>query len=271
MTLATLLYIVWDVNPDMFVIPFLNHPVRWYGVSWAVGFLISQQIMYFIYRREGRKSDEIDTLTIYMVIAGMVGARLGHVLFYDAVEYLHDPVSILKVWEGGLASHGGTLGVLIALIFFARKTGVGYLWIVDRLTIAGALTGGLIRMGNLMNSEMVGVPTSVPWAFIFTSVDNIPRHPAQLYEALYCFVLSIALFLIWWRYRHRVKSGFMTGIFLVVLFTLRFVDEFFKINQVGFEDDMVLNMGQLLSIPFVIGGSLILFRSLRKNPIETAD
>jgi phosphatidylglycerol---prolipoprotein diacylglyceryl transferase len=271
MDLHTLLYIVWDVNPDIFVIPGLNHPVRWYGVSWAVGFLISQQLMYFIYRREGRKADEIDTLTIYMVIAGMVGARLGHVLFYDPIEYMRDPLSILKVWEGGLASHGGTLGVLIALYFFARNTGVGYLWIVDRLTIAGALTGGLIRMGNLMNSEMVGLPASVPWAFIFTSVDNVPRHPAQLYEALYCFALCITLFIIWFRFRHRFNSGFMTGIFLVVLFTLRFVDEFFKINQVDFENDMVLNMGQLLSIPFVIAGLVILLRSLRKSPIGTAE
>lgn len=266
--MESLSYILWDVNPDIFIIPGLNHPVRWYGLSWALGFLLSQQVMYFIYRKEGRPADEIDTLTLYIVAAAMVGARLGHVLFYDPVYYMQDPLSILVVWEGGLASHGGAIGVLIALYFFARQVGVAYLWIVDRLVIVSALTGSLIRLGNLMNSEMVGLPTTVPWAFIFPSVDRVPRHPAQLYEAIYCFILFVLLFGLWFRYRTKLNNGFLAGLFFIILFTLRFVDEFFKINQVEFEDDMFLNMGQLLSIPFVIVGIIMIAKSLKKRPME---
>lgn len=221
--------------------------------------------MFHIYKKEGRSRDEIDTLTIYMVVAAMVGARLGHVLFYDPVEYFKDPLSILMIWEGGLASHGGAIGILIALYFFARKTHVNYLWIVDRLVIVSALTGCLIRLGNLMNSEMVGLPTTLPWGFIFTRIDDAPRHPAQLYEAMYCFFLFVLLFWLWSTKRSQIKEGFLTGWFLIVLFTLRFVDEFFKINQVSFEDKMVLNMGQLLSIPFILLGMAILIWP-RKKP-----
>ena len=261
-------YIVWDVNPDIFVIPFLNHPVRWYGLSWAVGFMIGQQIISYIYRKESRPQHEVDTLTIYVLAASMVGARLGHVLFYDPVNFFSDPLSILKIWEGGLASHGGGIGVIVALYFFARKTNVKYLWILDRIAIVAALAGALIRLGNLMNSEMIGLPTSLPWAFIFTSVDNVPRHPAQLYEAIYCLILFAFLFYMWKTRRGEIKDGFLTGWFLIVVFTLRFVDEFFKINQVSFEDGLMLNMGQLLSIPYVIAGILILLRKEKIVPEE---
>lgn len=234
-------------------------------MSWACSFLFSQQIMFYIYKKEGRSSQEVETLTIYMIIASMVGARLGHVLFYDPVAFFKEPLSILKIWEGGLASHGGAIGILIALYFFARKTNVKYLWIVDRLVIVSALSACLIRLGNLMNSEMVGLPTTLPWGFVFTSIDDVPRHPAQLYEAIYCFILFVFLFWTWSKKRNELKEGFLTGWFLIILFGLRFIDEFFKINQVSFEEEMVLNMGQLLSIPFVIGGILIL---LRKNKDE---
>jgi phosphatidylglycerol---prolipoprotein diacylglyceryl transferase len=261
-------YITWDINPDIFVIPGINHPVRWYGLSWAFGFLVSQQVMYHIYKREGRSREEIDTLTIYMVVAAMVGARLGHVLFYDPVDYFRNPLSILRIWEGGLASHGAAIGVLIALYFFSRKTHVNYLWIVDRLVIVSALMGCLIRLGNLMNSEMIGLPTSLPWGFVFTSVDNTPRHPAQLYEAIYCLFLFIFLFLLWRTKRNQIKEGFLTGCFLIILFSLRFVDEFFKIDQVPFEKEMVLNMGQLLSIPFVIIGIAILLQGKNKSAVD---
>ena len=253
-------YVVWDIDPDIFVIPFLNHPVRWYGLSWALGFVLSQQVMYYLYKKEGRPRQEVDVLTIYMLVAAMVGARLGHVLFYDPVIFFSDPLSILKIWEGGLASHGGAIAVLIAVYFFARKTNVRYLWIVDKLVIVSALTGALIRLGNLMNSEMIGLPTSLPWAFIFTRIDNVPRHPAQLYEAIYCLLLFGFLFYFWATKRNELKEGFLTGLFLIILFGLRFIDEFFKVNQVSFEDDLVLNMGQMLSIPFVILGIYILLR-----------
>ncbi len=269
--LSILNYIIWDVDPDVFIVPVLNHPIRWYGLSWAVGFLVSQQIISYIYKREGRTDKEVDTLTIYMIIASMVGARLGHVLFYDPVYYFNEPLRILAIWEGGLASHGGAIGILIALYFFARKTNVKYLWIVDRLVIVSALMASLIRLGNLMNSEMVGLPTTLPWGFVFTAIDNVPRHPAQLYEAIYCFLLFLFLFWVWYRKRNEIKDGFLTGWFLVILFGLRFVDEFFKINQVSFEDDLILNMGQLLSIPFIVAGVLILLRNRTKVKIDQED
>lgn len=261
-------YIIWDVDPDIFIVPVLNHPIRWYGLSWALGFLLSQQVIYYIYKREGRTVKEVDTLTIYMIIASMVGARLGHVLFYDPIYYFNEPLKILAIWEGGLASHGGAIGILIALYFFARKTNVKYLWIVDRLVIVSALMASLIRLGNLMNSEMVGLPTTLPWGFVFTDIDNVPRHPAQLYEAIYCFLLFLFLFWVWYRKRNEIKDGFLTGWFLIILFGLRFVDEFFKINQVSFEDDLILNMGQLLSIPFILAGLIILLRNRNKNKVN---
>jgi phosphatidylglycerol---prolipoprotein diacylglyceryl transferase len=263
-------YIIWDVNPDMFVIPFIDHPVRWYGVSWALGFIISNQIMEFIYKKEGRSITEIDSLTMYMVISTIIGARLGHCLFYDPVYYFHNPLQLFAIWEGGLASHGAAIGIFIGTYLFARKTKVEYLWILDRLTIVVALTGCCIRLGNLMNSEMVGLPTDLPWGFVFTRMDDVPRHPAQLYESIYCFILFIALFWIWNKYRSQLKNGFMFAWFLIILFSLRFIDEFFKVSQEAFEDDMILNMGQILSIPLVLAGIIILIAARRKeNPPPT--
>ena len=192
--LSVLTYITWDINPDIFTIPIINHPVRWYGLFFALAFLISQQIMYFIYKKEGRPIAEVDTLTIYMVVATIVGARLGHVLFYDPIHYFQNPLKIIMVWEGGLASHGGVIGVLIALYLFARKANVSYLWALDRISIVAALIFCIIRLGNLMNSEMIGIPTNLPWGFIFTREDNIPRHPAQLYEAIH-YLISFSLVL----------------------------------------------------------------------------
>jgi phosphatidylglycerol---prolipoprotein diacylglyceryl transferase len=265
MTLLNILtYIIWDVNPDIFTIPFIDHPVRWYGLLFAAAFLISQQVMYFIYKKEGRPITEVDTLTIYSVIATIVGARLGHVLFYDPVYYFHNPQKIMMIWEGGLASHGGAIGMFIALYLFARKTRVPYLWVLDRVAIVTPLMG-LIRLGNLMNSEMIGIPTTLPWGFIFTSQDNIPRHPAQLYEAIYCLLLFGLLFWIWYKQKDRITSGFLFGWFLIILFSLRFVDEFFKINQEEFEAGMLINMGQLLSIPFILCGIAILIVMKRKK------
>ena len=181
--LSSLTFIKWDIDPDLFLIPIVNHPVRWYGLCWAVGLLLSQYIMTFIYKNEGRTDKEMETMSIYIVAGTIIGARLGHVLFYEPMHFLNNPLKVFAIWEGGLASHGGTIGILIAAYLFARKTNVSYLWILDRLTIVAALTSCFIRVGNLMNSEMVGLPTNLPWGFIFTRVDEIPRHPAL--EALH--------------------------------------------------------------------------------------
>jgi phosphatidylglycerol---prolipoprotein diacylglyceryl transferase len=256
MTILT--YIVWDMNPDITTIPLLGIPLRWYGVLFALGFMLSQFIMSFIYRREGKPAGDADTLTIYGIVATLLGARLGHVLFYDPAYYFANPEKILATWEGGLASHGAGIGLFIGLYLFARKTKVPYLWILDRVAIVACLAGCFIRLGNLTNSEMVGTPTDLPWAFIFSAIDNVPRHPAQLYEAIYCLILFAFLFLTWYKRRDQVKTGFFFAWFLIILFSLRFIDEFLKINQVEFEDQMVLNMGQLLSIPFVLAGVIVL-------------
>ena len=213
-------YITWDINPEIFTIPIINHPVRWYGLLFAAAFLISQQIMYFIYKKEGRPVSDVDTLTIYAVIATIVGARLGHVLFYDPVHYFQNPHKIIMIWEGGLASHGGVIGILTAIYLFARKTNVNYLWALDRISIVASFTFCMIRLGNLMNSEMIGLPTDVPWAFIFASKDNIPRHPAQLYEAIHYFIWFIVLFLLWYRLKDRMKNGLLFSLSLIILFSL---------------------------------------------------
>jgi len=262
-------FITWNVNPEAFIIPTVDFPVRWYGLLFAVSFIIGQQIMTFIYKKEGRPSGEVDTLTIYVALATVIGARLGHVLFYDPVYYFHNPSKIIATWEGGLASHGGGVGLFIALYIFAKRTNVSYLWILDRMTIITASTGCLIRFGNLMNSEMVGTPTTMPWGFVFVLVDDVPRHPAQLYESIFCFFLFIGLFWAWYKFRGRMPNGFLFGWFLTLLFSFRFIDEYFKINQESFEDGMILNMGQLLSIPFILAGITVLFLIKKKKNRET--
>lgn len=263
--LNVLTYITWDIDPDIFTIPFINHPIRWYGLLFAFAFLISQQIMYFIYKRDGLPATEVDTLTVYAVVATIVGARLGHVLFYDPIHYFQNPIKILMVWEGGLASHGGVIGILVAIYLFARKTNANYLWVLDRVSIVASLTFCIIRLGNLMNSEMIGTPTNLPWAFIFTRMDDVPRHPAQLYEAIHYFIWFIVLFLVWYRLKDRMKIGLLFSWSLIILFSLRFVDEFFKLDQVDFEGSMILNMGQLLSIPFILTGVLLLIFKVYNN------
>ncbi len=255
--LSFLQYIIWDVSPEILDTEYFS--IRWYGLLFALGFLLGQQILIYIFKKEGKPERDVETLTVFMVLSTIIGARLGHCLFYEPEYYLANPVKILKIWEGGLASHGATIGILFALWLYARKKkDQSYLWVVDRIVITVALAGGLIRLGNLMNSEIIGKPTDVPWAFVFTSVDNLPRHPAQLYEAITCFILFFFLFWFWNRRKERTPEGSLLGIFLIYIFGLRFAYEFLKENQVDFENNMALNMGQWLSIPAVIGGIFVL-------------
>jgi prolipoprotein diacylglyceryltransferase len=352
-------YVVWSPNPAVF--PSFER-LRWYSLLFALGFIISQQIMFYIFRKEGEDERLVDKLTIYMVLSTIIGARLGHVLFYEPEKYLSNPLDILKVWEGGLASHGAAIAILFALYLYARKVpSQSYLWVVDRIVIVVAMTGALIRVGNLMNSEIGGKPTGNDSGFVFardaeeimetlripvTSVNaykpseraseltgngivpinfdiqvekggyseadlkkaietdvkyvltrfrssqkylsenpetplkfdlkdqgdhylisvytfGVARYPTQIYEAASYLIIFIVLFWIWKKYKSRLPDGLFLGLFLISVFGMRFVWEFLKENQVDFEEELALNMGQSLSIPLVIIGIILVIRALK--------
>lgn len=354
-------YIVWSPNPA--IIPSFDR-LRWYGFLFAMGFIISQQIMIYFFRKEGEDEKLVDRLTIYMVVATIIGARLGHVLFYEPEKYLSNPIDILKVWEGGLASHGAAIAILFALWLYAKKTpSQSYLWVVDRIVIVTALVGAMIRMGNLMNSEIGGKPTDKDSGFVFArdaeeiletlripvlSVDaykpndrqdelkgngivpvnfsikidkgayeeealkstletdvkyvltrfrssqkylaedpgtplvyelmnrgdhyeaivktfGVARHPTQIYESATYFLIFLLLLGLWIKYKSRLPDGLLLGLFLILVFGMRFVWEFMKENQVDFEDELTYNMGQVLSIPLVLIGIVLVILALRKG------
>ncbi|NIJ51280.1 prolipoprotein diacylglyceryl transferase [Dyadobacter arcticus] len=270
-------YILWDASPEIFTIPeFFGlgpFPVRWYGLLFAGGFLIGQQIMIHIFKKEGKPLEDIDALTLYMVLATVIGARVGHFLFYEPEVLFKNPLEVIIPPYSGLASHGAIIGIVTGLWLYARSrraSGQTFLWVADRMVITVALAGAFIRFGNLMNSEIVGRPTDVPWGFIFklnTEFRQIPRHPAQLYESISCFILFFVLLWIWNKYKAATPRGLMVGVFFIWVFTLRFLYEFLKENQEAFEDNYALNMGQILSIPAVLLGIYFIIQS-RRNPIE---
>jgi len=372
-------YIIWSPQPEIF--PNIDWiEVRWYGLLFAAGFIVSQQLMYYIFKSEGKPEKDVDSLTLWMIISTIIGARLGHVIFYEPLRYLKDPISILKTWEGGLASHGAAIGILTAIYLYVnyfvdinpfkgkfiwkkrKRSGQSYLWVVDRIVICVAITGAFIRFGNFLNAEIIGIPTRSEYGVVFardvidrleympqidevtlqkgadTGVDEngfvpveidivfnnsvnspalasqivktnvktilnnyeyvtlhiyqppanqlvfenqqnakgqqtvkimtkaIPRHPAQLYESASSFLLFLLLLYIWYRKKGQLPEGLLFGVFLVVLFGLRFVYEYVKENQVDFEDAMQLNMGQILSIPLTLAGIWILLNLKKLQP-----
>jgi phosphatidylglycerol:prolipoprotein diacylglycerol transferase len=362
--MAQLSYLIWNGSPEIFSLG--SFALRWYGLFFALGFLISQQILYYMYRKEGKPQNDVDTLTIYMVVATIIGARLGHVIFYQPEILWEDPLGVFLPFEfnpfrftglQGLASHGGAIGILFALWLYSRKKkpGQNYFQVLDRIVILVALTGCLIRFGNYFNSEIIGKPTDSPMGVVFVNKlteaikdkrvdsrevvesvayrqnDSIPRgsngrmpisiyiffktgvqeqearnlieysvkdllanrlyeffdegveeinyeiapqkdgnfaarintfgiarHPAQLYESISCLILFAFLFMIWSQHKENLPAGRLFGIFLIVCFGLRFLYEFLKENQVSFEDELPINMGQILSIPLVIAGFIVL-------------
>ncbi len=259
--------ITWDVSPIIFDLGPLQ--VRWYGLFFALAFIICYIVLErFVFKREGIKVELLDKLATYVIIGTVVGARLGHILFYEPGYYLSNPLKILAIWQGGLASHGAAIGILLAIYFFVRKTGKSYWWVIDRVVIVVAVAGFFIRMGNLMNSEIYGHVTSLPWGFIFVRDGQTePRHPTQIYEGLSYLILFFALLSYYTKNYLTMRPGTIFGIFLIVLFGVRFLIEFLKEPQVDFETNMVLNMGQWLSIPFIIYGIYLLWRNTRM--IET--
>ncbi len=264
-----LLSIIWSVDPDIIAIG--NFHLKWYSLLFVSGlFPIGYLIVRWFYKREGVPTSTLDPLLYALLIGTLVGARLGHVLFYEPAYYFSHPWKILMTWEGGLASHGGAIGVLFAMWWYVhkygKKYGFDYLWLIDRVVIAVCFAGALIRLGNLMNSEIYGNPTDLPWGFIFTlRGETVAKHPTQLYEAISYCLLGIGLLITYLRLLPKLKRGEIFGIFLIGLFGIRFLIEFIKEPQEAFEQGMALNMGQLLSIPFIIAGIIIFILSFLKG------
>ena len=269
----TLEYIFW--NPDPVLIDFGFYALRWYGVLFTSGIVLSYGLVRNAFRRANLADQLFDKFAIAIVIGMFVGMRLGHFLFYEPMAFVEQPLEVFLpvsftpefrfTGYQGLASHGGTIGILLAVGWFVRKhRAVSLAFALNQLALVAPLAVGFIRLGNLMNSEIVGQPTTVPWAFVFASADQLPRHPAQLYEALGYFAIFVLLNFLQHQPRFQ-QRGRLFGVLLVLIFGWRFFVEFFKENQVAFEQTLWLNMGQLLSLPFVIGGMLIWYLSRRSG------
>ena len=258
-------HLVWNVDPA--IVSFGPFTVRWYGLLFALGFLVGFQVMAQIYRAERRPFENLSSLLSYVMLGTIIGARLGHVLFYQPDYYLVRPWEIPMVWHGGLASHGGFAGVIIALYLYLRKhRDMSFIELADRLAIACLPAATMIRIGNFFNSEIIGRPSDLPWAIVFARVDDLPRHPAMLYEAAAYLVVFCALYVAYWRTRIIQFPGRVFGITLATCFFARFMIEFVKENQMPFENQLPLNMGQLLSVPFVLTGIVLIYASSRTPP-----
>lgn len=266
-------FITWNVNPELFS-GFVT--VRWYGLMFAIGFLVGYEIVARMFKHEGAPERWLGILLIYVVVATIVGARLGHVFFYEWDVYRADPIKILYIWEGGLASHGGTVAIIIAVILFSVfVTKKSPLWTFDRLVIAIALVGGLIRLGNLFNSEIFGTATDLPWGFMFVRsrewhalYEGQAVHPTQIYEALCYFALFGLLMWMYWKKNAEERPGLILGVFFIGIFLSRFLIEFIKNDQVAREATMTLNIGQQLSIPFILLGVFLVIYAMMRPKVQ---
>ena len=282
-----LLSIVWDWNPTFIMLG--NLDIRWYGLMWAIAILVAERILAFAFKREGLPPRTIESAFLWIVLGTFIGARVGHCLFYEPETYLTEPWRIITgIRDGGMASHGATIGIIIGVFGFARRNNLPFIWGMDRIAIVAPLSGAVIRFGNLFNSEIVGYPTDAAWGFKFVRhdayrafveyngdvpaeiIENIPaRHPAQLYEALcYLVIFAIVMYLYFGKDMGRRRPGVLISIALIGIFTMRFFIEFLKERQVDFEEGMSLDMGQLLSIPFIVIGIIILVIALRRPEVK---
>ncbi len=265
--------ITWDFNPEIFSIG--NHGVRWYGLMIALALFTGYLIFKRYLRSDKLTAEMLDALLIYIAIGSIIGARLGHVFFYEPDYFLKNPLEILKIWKGGLASHGWAISILLTLWLYNRKYKIPFLWLIDRIAIVVALGCAFIRIGNFFNSEIYGLPTNLPWGVEFVRdrlydsitgeiLPTVARHPTQLYEALSYILIFIALFVFYRKKNMEVRDGFIFGVSMIALFSARFLIEFVKNDQVAFEAGMSFNMGQLLSLPFIIAGiGMIVWTKLR--------
>ncbi len=279
--MPSLLTINWNPDPELFNL-FGIFPLRYYGLLWGIGIVLACIIVQRQYRDRKISEDKFTPLFFYCVIGITLGARLGHCIFYDWSYFQNHLIEmILPIrqlpgegwkWIGykGLASHGGTLGLIIALWLYCRKTKMHYMDVLDMIAVATPICACCIRLANLMNSEIIGKPTDMPWAFVFEQVDMLPRHPAQLYEAIAYFIFFLGMVYLYKKSDHGTKlhRGFFFGLCLTEIFTFRFFVEFLKENQVDFENTMTLNMGQWLSVPFIIIGIYFMLFYGRKQTIK---
>lgn len=253
----------WNASPDILSTGFLT--LKWYGLLFASGFLVGLYMVRRMFAVENAPEEWLDKAFIYIVLGAVLGARFGHVFFYDWDYYSQHLTEIPMIWRGGLASHGGAIGIILALWLFSRNVSKqSMLWILDKVVVPTALAASFIRIGNLMNSEIIGKPADVAWAFVFLRVDDIPRHPVQIYESLTYLVSFLILYRVYWKTDYRFYPGKIFGLFLIFIFAARIVLEQFKDSLGGFEESLgLLSTGQWLSIPFVLTG---LFFFLRKTP-----
>ena len=258
-------HLIWNPNPILLDLGLLQ--LRWYGLLFVSGFLLGYYIMQWMYRREGKDVKQLDRLLYYMFAGAVIGARLGHVIFYEPDYYLSNLVEVLYIWKGGLASHGGTVGMLFACMLFQKHTKEPYLYFVDRLTLPIALGSTTIRLGNFFNSEILGVKTDSMFGIIFSKYDNVPRHPAQLYESCAYLFTLILLFYLYKTKSTKYANGLLTGTMFLSIFSLRFLIEFIKQEQADYALAIPLNVGHLLSIPFMILGLVLIIRSIKNKPV----
>jgi phosphatidylglycerol---prolipoprotein diacylglyceryl transferase len=278
----SLYYIHWNADPE--IINILGISIRYYGLLFVSGLVLCIFILDWMYKRENIPSEHLQILSIYGMIGILGGARLGHCLFYEPAYYFSHPLEIILpitfppeggikfIGFQGLASHGGVLGLLITLYLYSRKTNHSMIDTIDLIAVVAGLSFGFIRIGNFMNSEIIGNQTTLPWGVIFERVDNLPRHPAQLYEAISYFIIFAIMMILYIKMRDRLKNGFFFGFATVLFVTARFIIEFVKENQVGFENGMTINMGQLLSLPYlVVGIGFIIYGLLKTRKLLNAD
>ncbi|MBO7112540.1 MAG: prolipoprotein diacylglyceryl transferase [Bacteroidaceae bacterium] len=275
--METFLAVTWDPNPEFF--RFFGLSIRYYSLMWVIGLFVAYKLVQRFYEHRGYSAEVFDPLFLYCFLGILIGARLGHCLFYEPDYYLTSWKHVIEMflpirfmpqggWKlvgySGLASHGGTIGIILGMILYCRKYKIKVLECIDMVCLATPFTAACIRIGNLMNSEIVGKPTGTDWGFIFVqNGDNFPRHPAQLYEAIAYLIIFVAILSIYRNNRERVSTGFYFGFCIATIFTFRFFIEFFKEVQVDFEIGLPLDMGQILSIPFIIAGVWLMYRSRR--------
>lgn len=285
-------FITWNVDPVL--IHFGDGGIRWYGLCWAVGIYLCYLVQVRLYKNEHCPDDWADKIFTWMTLGVIIGARLGHCWFYEWYRmaepyhifgldiwyhnpYIEHPLELLKVWEGGLSSHGGGIGLIIAAWLLNKKHfskhpefHTSWIWILDRLCLGVCITATLIRFGNLMNSEIYGGPTTMPWGFIFVrDGQTVPCHPTQIYEMLYCLAALAVTWIMYWRFKAYRHEGLLIGTFLLIVFVTRFALEFIKLDQAAFEAGHFLNMGQWLSLPFIALSIFFIVRSLKRPVLPT--